>query len=484
MAKYGITDQGFNIKRMDSIIADIHADLKEGWGVDTTINEQSFLNAFIKANAAEMAKLWELGQDVYYSQYPTTAEGINLDNAMQFGGVTRLEDKRTVYPIACTGDDGTNILYGTLIRSVTTPAKDFQALALQSISRDNFRKLVLEVMASSDNAVYSIDISGSAYSYTRNDGETKEDIIAGLAAAVTHDGIVVSITEDKLILESKTSQSAYKATLSDNIRVNKVTSNILFESTEYGNITVPTGTITTIVSNVSGLDSITNDITPTAGRLEESDIAARQSYIKRIAIRSHNIIDGIVADIYQNVDGVLSAIGMENYTDEYDADGRPPHSFEIIVDGGDDSKIAQIIYQRKCPGIRAFGSSSVDIADSFGNIINIGFSRPQYRYAWLKITLTRNSKEVLAPNYAALAKEAVMSKSDEYGRGDIVILQNFLKDLYEKLTGVKYILIKGALTDTDTEVPVEYSLDVMEVLSRQKVQFDATRIEVILDGNI
>lgn len=481
--EYGITDKGFNIKRMDSIISEIHADLRADWGVDTTINDQSFLNSFIKAIAAQIAGMWEMGQDVYYSQYPSTAEGINLDNAMQFGGVMRLEDQRTVYPIACTGDDGTNILYGTLVRSVTTPAKDFQCLNLQTISRDNFRKLILEVMADTDDTVYCIDIDGTTYSYTRAAGNTAEGIIGGLASAITHDGITATASGSQLILEAQTAQSSYKANLSDNITVVKVTSNVLFESVDYGNITVPTGTITVIVKHVDGLDSITNDITPTAGRLEESDVAARQSYIKRIAIRSKNLIDGMVADIYQNVDGVLSAIGMENYTSEYDAAGRPPHSFEIIVDGGDSSEIAQIIFQRKCPGIRAYGSTSVDIADSYGNIINIGFSRPSHKYIWLKIVLTRNAKEAIAPNYAILAKEAIMNHANEYGLGEKVILQKFLPYLYGNLTGVEYIMIKGAVTDSTEENPTDYPYDVIDMLSREKAQFDAARIEVVLNGN-
>ena len=474
MAEYGITEKGFNTKRLDTIITEIHADLKEGWGVDTTINEQSFLNSFIKSVAVQIATAWELGQDVYYSQYPSTAEGINLDNAMQFGGVTRLENQRTIYPIACTGNDGTNILYGTLIRSVTTPAKDFQALAQSMISRENFRKIVLGVVVDSEDTAYKIDIDGAVYAYARTEGDTAESILAGLT---------VTASGNQLILESVIPQSSYKATLSDNITVSKVTSNILFESTEYGNITVPTRMITVIVKNVDGLDSVINDITPTAGRLEESDIAARQSYIKRIAIRSQNIIDGIIADIYQNVDGVLSVTGKENYSHEFDSDGRPPHCFEIMVDGGDDSEIAQIIYQRKCPGIRAYGSTSVDIADKYGNIINIGFSRPTYQYVWLRITLVRNPDEVLAPNYAALAQSAIMDNVEEYSLGAKIILQKFLKYLYANLTGVEFITIKGAVTDTDTEAPTEYTLDVIEMMSRQKALFDAMRIEVILDGD-
>ena len=483
MPEYGITKQGFNIKRLDTIISEIHADLKDGWGVDTAINDQSFLNAFIKSVSAQIAGMWEMGQDVYYSQYPSTAEGVSLDNAMQFGGVTRLANQRTIYPIACTGDDGTNILYGTLIRSVTTPTKDFQALALQIISRSNFRKLQLGVLADSDSSVYSVDIDGTTYSYSRVSGDTEASIVSKLAMAITHAGITVTASGTELILESQVAQSSYNATLSDNIIVKKVTSNILFESVEYGNITVPRGTITQIVKNVSGLDSIVNDITPTAGRLEESDVAARQSYIKRIAIRSNNIIDGIVADLHQNVDGVMSATGMENYTDTTDSEGRPPHSIEIIVDGGDESEIAQSIFKKRCPGIRAYGTTNVDIADQYGNTIGIGFSRPSYRYIWLKITLTRNTKEVLAPNYAELAKEAIMSNCKDFGLGEKIILQKFMPHLYKNLTGVEYITIKAGITDTEAATPSGYNLDVVEMSSRQKAQFDAMRIEVVVNGN-
>lgn len=489
MPEYGITDTGFNVKRMDAIMNDIHTELKDAWGVDTSMNGQSFLGALIRTFSARIAELWETAQGVYYSQYPSTAEGVNLDNAMQFGGVVRLENRRTIYPVACTGDDGTDILYGTLIRSVTTPSKDFQCISLQKISRERFRRLVISVNLSSDTAEYGIEIEGNNYSYIREDGDGVHDILYGLKEAITFKGVVLSLVDNgddadvTLVIEAVLAQSAYRAVLTDNIIVRKVTSNILFESLEYGNISVPTNTINMIVTNVMGLDSVMNDIIPTAGRIEESDIAARQSYIKRIAIRSKNIVDGIVADLYQNVSGVMSAIGMENYTDHTDEDGRPPHSIEIIVDGGDESEIAQVIFDRRCPGIRAYGTTSIDISDSYGNIIGIGFSRPDYRYVWLRITMQRNTKETIAPNYVLLAKNAVMENCNDYGLGEKVILQKFLPHLYRAVTGVQYIDIKAAVTSDDIERPGAYDMGVITMLSRQKAQFDAMRIEVLLDDN-
>lgn len=40
-----------------------------------------------------------------------------------------------------------------------------------------------------------------------------------------------------------------------------------------------------------------------------------------------------------NVPNVESATGYENNTDDTDEEGRPPHSVEIIVDGGDETRI-------------------------------------------------------------------------------------------------------------------------------------------------
>lgn len=174
---------------------------------------------------------------------------------------------------------------------------------------------------------------------------------------------------------------------------------------------------------------------------------------------------------------------MENYENFTDSEGRPPHCIEIIVDGGDDSEIAQTIFKKRCPGIRAYGTTKVDIADQYGNTIGIGFSRPSYRYIWLKVALTRNTKEVLAPNYAELAKEAIMSNCKDIGLGEKVILQKFLPYLYKNLTGVEYISIKAGITDTESDIPSDYTLDVVEMSSRQKAQFDAMRIEVVVDGN-
>ena len=44
MAEYGITDKGFEIKRLDEILEELHSELSGKFGFNTRLDPQSFLN--------------------------------------------------------------------------------------------------------------------------------------------------------------------------------------------------------------------------------------------------------------------------------------------------------------------------------------------------------------------------------------------------------------------------------------------------------
>ena len=121
MPEFGVTDQGFVLKRMDTIMEEVHADLTEGFGVDTRLAGTSFLNTLVTTFCGRIAELWEVGQDSYYAKYPATAMGVNLDNAVQYGGIKRSASKRTCYPLHCTGDDGAYIREKAIVATNTMP---------------------------------------------------------------------------------------------------------------------------------------------------------------------------------------------------------------------------------------------------------------------------------------------------------------------------------------------------------------------------
>lgn len=68
--------------------------------------------------------------------------------------------------------------------------------------------------------------------------------------------------------------------------------------------------------------------------------------------------------------------------------GRPGKSFEIVVNGGDDTEIANAILGAKPAGIQSYGSTSVLVFDDFGNPYTIAFSRPTQVPIYVSIVLT------------------------------------------------------------------------------------------------
>lgn len=397
MAEYGVTDKGFVLKRLDVIQEEVHADLTAGFGVDTRLLGTSFLKTLITTFAGQIADLWEVAQDSYYAKFPATAEGVNLDHAVQYGGIRRTPNKRTCYPLHCTGSDGTWVREGVVVATNTMPEIRLYAAQEFQIVRESFNSVDV-VVAAVQAGVYTVGINGKTYSYSNTDGD-KNAILAGLKEAMkasTEYTVQVIVCEDENVLRIEDTIKARSSmlVLSDNLTTASVTTIANFFTQDYGKITLPNGIISKLVNNISGFRGVTNLLEPVYGRLAETDIELRQSYIAKSALRSNTMIDSIVAELLNNVANVESASGYENDTESVNSRGMPPHSIEIIVEGGDASEIASAILRRKAGGIQTYGSVVVDVPGSYGDSIPVRFNRPEYLYAWLKVVLHGNAEKL------------------------------------------------------------------------------------------
>lgn len=477
MAEYGVTDKGFNIKRLDTIMEEIHADLTEAFGFDTRLTKPSFLDTLITTFSYQISDLWETAQDNYYAKYPATATGVSLDNAVQYGGIRRAANKRTSYRLHCTGDDGTYVREEAIVATNTSPEVRLKNADEFEITRDAFNRVSIKV-ASAEVGVYSVTINGSQYSFSSPDG-VEEDIITGLAKAITDDEYTITAENNTLTIKDKTISRSNVLILSDNLTTSSVTVIATFLTEEYGKITLPYGIVTKMVNNVTGFTAVTNLLEPTYGRKQESDIELRQSYIAKSALRSNTMIESIVGELLNNIENVESASGYENDTDYVDSRGLPPHSIEIIVEGGDNSEIAQAILRRKAGGIQTYGSIEVGVPGVYGDTIPVRFNRPDYLYTWLKVVL-HGDKSQLPTNYASLAIQALISDGAEFVAGTNLLTQLLNDGIYDAVAGLTYVEIYTAYGASSTYVPEasDYKQKNIIVTSRQKVLIDEKRIEV------
>lgn len=123
---FGLTTDGFKIKRLEDILEEIRQRFRDEFGDQIDLSDASPLGQIIAIFAERESLVWELGQDVYNSQYPLTAEGKQLDNVVSITGTTRRgpQFSRVVTGVA-RGTNGTVIPAGTIISVVGDPTARF-----------------------------------------------------------------------------------------------------------------------------------------------------------------------------------------------------------------------------------------------------------------------------------------------------------------------------------------------------------------------
>ena len=477
---YGVTPQGFVMKRMDEILSEMQSEISEELGFDISQNPQSMLNAAIVVPlAARCATLWEVAQDSYYAKYPATASGVNLDNACQYGSVRREPNKRTRYMIHATGREGTIVTENSYISSNTNPVVMLYCANALTLSRTraNVIRIKTSAVAAGD---YTIQLNGTNYTYTADGTETSAEILGGLEEAFGASGYDTDVdTETELLtITDQTLDRENDYALTTNLTTEDVTCLIYYYTVDYGDIEMPFGTINTIVTNISGLTSVENKITPISGRLEQTDAEYRKSYAAKAFVTSESTAESIQSYILDNVNGIESVQVYTNDNNITDADGRPPHSIEAVAYGGSDTDVANAIYFKKPGGIATYGNTEVTILSAYDESITVYFSRPDNIYIWMKVTITAAGS--LPDNYEYLVRTAILAKTDDMITGDDVLYQTFIQSIYETIDNTTYCKVEVATSDDpDTEPQTsDYDEANIEIGTREIAQFAFERIEV------
>ena len=494
MPEYGLTSTGPNVKRLDVIEDQIHTELSEKWGVNTRQNPESFLCHLIRNIADQIADLWAYGSDVYYSQFPNSAEGKNLDTAVQYGGIIRERAKKSYYRILCTGIDGTTIPSGTIIASDTNPPVNLTISEDAKITSANVNQARIVIAEPRTTSTLSVLLNDVLYSFAPLATNTDDENLAGLATqlngATGFSCAVDSENSSVIVLTADDPISSNSMVLSENLTTETIGSVILFATVDDGDILVPSGVINKVVRAVVGLQSVENVGDYIAGRQQETDTELRQSYVDKIFKRSSAMVESIRSNILDRVQGVESCAVYENDTNEVDDFGRWPHSVEVIVDGTFDStEMAQTILDTKAGGISTYadmdnGGVEVTLPGDYGEDIIIRYGRPIPVYVFYKVYVKFNSGMNVPGNYQELVENTILECMSKLKAGDDVTPQRFLQSLYNTVPGVDYFLMEMAHTTNSATVPSagQYTDMIVSITPRQRAVTDEGRITVGLVG--
>lgn len=481
---YGLTLTGPHIKRLDVILDEMHTQLSEAWGVNTRQDPQSLLNHLLTNIADQLADLWAFAEDVYYSQYPTSAEGASLDYAVQYGGIVREAAAKSYYRILCTGRDGTIIPAGTLLKTASNPATQLTVTQNAQIRSSEFNTARIVIAEPGTASSLAVNLNSTLYSVAPVATNTDEENLA-LLASVLNDvtGFSAEMNEGAIFLKADDPISSNSLVMSENLTTETVGTIVVFSTVEDGDIMIPDGVVTVIEKAVAGLESVTNVGGYIAGREEETDTELRQSYVDKIYNRSSSMAESIRSAILEQVQGVTTCSVYENYTNEVDEYGRYPHSVEVVADGDyDGTKLAEVILRTKAGGINTYGSNEVELPGEYGEPITIRYNRPIPVYVWFKVVVYMNGTSHAPTNYDELIEKVISEWVETLAAGDDVTPQTIIHRLFETISGVDYFDIYLYSTDDENASPGQndYTERRIAITQRQRAVCDSGRIEVTL----
>lgn len=286
----------------------------------------------------------------------------------------------------------------------------------------------------------------------------------------------ISISKEDLRILDKSTGSYW--TLNEDVTIGDNGSiNAQFQCIEYGPIGNNSTNVITIMTPISGITKVESleDNNLVIGRYAETDKELRQRRREAIQNSGAYNLDNIRSSIF-TLDGIIDCKYIENY-EESTKDGIPAKSFEIIVDGGNEEDIVDIIFSKKTLGVRPFGSSLYTRQDSQGNIYKIGYTKAQHINTKLTINITTSGSQTDA--WINTLKDNIIETFDETQKIGISV-KNYtyykvLSDM-SAIDDIQSVKIEN-LADTSHK-----KLDSLPINIRQIAKLSKDNIDVVFNN--
>ena len=157
---------------------------------------------------------------------------------------------------------------------------------------------------------------------------------------------------------------------------------------ESGDIVVKKNQITKIVDQIEGWSSVYNHEDADTGKRGETDAQFRVRRRNSLVSSGTSTAEAITSDL--NRLGVEYCAVLDNDTQEVSPSGQPTGTLQVVVDGGHEADIAQVIYLNKTAGVPTFGNSGGVVKDSHGYDHPIKFTRPVRKNIYVHVEVVRS----------------------------------------------------------------------------------------------
>lgn len=359
----GLTLTGLVIPSLQEIRDDLDAQCRLLFGASLDLSDATPMGQYNGILAERYAQLWEQLQAVYSSQDVDAAVGAALDALAALTGTTRNAAFPSTVTLTLTGTPTTLVAEGSRAAVEVTGA---------------------EFATDADATIAALTAWAASTAYTLNQRRTND----GAAWLVTDPGtsagsggpLVADVDDDGLVADG--------GVIWRLLGTGTGAVDVAAESVASDAVVGVSGTITEIVTPVSGWNGVINVLDATLGSPVETDEAFRQRRDLELARPGDATINAIRADVLE-VPGVLTCRVFHNPTDGV-VDGMPPHSVEALVQGGDDQDIHDQLLASVAAGIQMTGTETGAALDSSGISQPTAFSRPDEVEIWVVATVSKD----------------------------------------------------------------------------------------------
>ncbi|MBJ7671892.1 baseplate J/gp47 family protein [Weissella confusa] len=218
---------------------------------------------------------------------------------------------------------------------------------------------------------------------------------------------------------------------------------------------VPANAITSQVEPTSDIFTVTNPQAVENGANIETD--AELAHRVRLAndTKPSSPVNGVISAVME-VPGVKSVQVVTNNTMAVDSYGNPAKTIHVYVDGGEEMKIADALFNSVSAGILMVGSHTetmTDAAGFSGNVVAFDYATKETIFVTVDVT-TNNDFEIDGVDQV---KKAVNDYLGSVPMGGTVRFSYLYKYIYDNVNGIVVATVKigtKATSQSMTDIPL------------------------------
>lgn len=373
---YGMTDSGYRSLSYEEILEKMEDEFMAKYGSNISLAGNSNIGMLVRSLSLLVTHASQSLQQVFYSSFVSTADGIALDRLGSNFGLTRKVATHSVAKIEIRTEEEYLIQAGeqfetedgiifTLLSDVVT-VKDPNPPVPPTAKDDTSSN---DDTSETDDNDDSDDDNGD-----NDDDQTPIGTFVGIGTV---------------------------------------------QSDETGSMNnVPANSITIVSNPDDNIDSVTNLEKAGGGQDDETDETFRNRIIMENVAKPGSTENGVNSAL-RNLPGVRRVGFVYNKTSETDKDGNPPYSTHIYISGGDGQEIANTLYNTVAAGTILTGDQIYDVPDVNGSTTKIAFSFAHDLNILVDIKIQTNDQWNSDSDNEEL-KEAIIQNISELNMGETV----------------------------------------------------------------